>query len=110
VLVLGLSWITSSVVPFFRDLQQVIQLFTRIGFWFTPIFWSIERVPEKYQFLVKANPAFYLIQGYRDSLADKKWFWEHPYYTLYFWVLTLVIFAVGSIVFRRLKPHFADVL
>jgi len=109
-LVLGISWITSSVVPFFRDLQQIIQIITRIGFWFTPIFWSIDRLPNKYQWIIKINPAVYLVQGYRDCLINKVWFWERPYYTLYFWLITLLIFSLGSIIFRRLKPHFADVL
>jgi ABC-type polysaccharide/polyol phosphate export permease len=110
VLSLGLAWITSSVILFFRDLQQILQIITRIGFWFTPIFWSIDKIPPNYQWLVKLNPAFYLVQGYRDCLIYKTWFWERPQLTLYFWLLTLFIFAFGSILFRRLKPHFADVL
>lgn len=110
VFVLGLSWITSSVLLFFRDLQQIIQIVIRIGFWLTPIFWDIERVPRDYRWIAKLNPVFYLVQGYRDSLINKTWFWERPQYTLYFWVLTLLILALGTIIFRRLKPHFADVL
>jgi lipopolysaccharide transport system permease protein len=50
------------------------------------------------------------VTGYRDSLFYKVWFWESPKLTLYFWGLTLAIFAFGAIVFRRLRPHFADVL
>jgi ABC-type polysaccharide/polyol phosphate export permease len=107
---LGMAWITSSVLPFFRDLQQIIQIIVRIGLWFTPIFWSIDRIPTKYQWIIKLNPVFYLVQGYRDCLIHKTWFWQHPQYTLYFWLLTLFVFTFGSIVFRRLKPHFADVL
>ncbi len=110
VLSLGLAWITSSVVLFFPDLNQIIQLVTRIGFWFTPIFWSIDLVPERYQVLVKLNPAYYLVTGYRESLLFKVWFWEHPALTLYFWTFTLLVFAGGSVLFMRLKPHFADVL
>lgn len=110
VFVMGLSWITSSVVLFFPDLFQFIQLAVRIGFWFTPIIWPIERVPQKYQIFVKANPGYYLVMGYRDCFINKVWFWEHPALSIYFWVLTLLIFAFGSILFIRLKPHFADVL
>lgn len=110
VLGLGLSWITSSAVLFFPDLSQIIQIVVRMGFWFTPIIWPIERVPQKYQVLIKANPGYYLVMGYRDCLINKVWFWEHPVLTLYFWVFTLLIFAFGSILFIRLKPHFADVL
>ena len=107
---LGVSWITSSVVLFFRDLEQIIQIIVRVGFWLTPIFWKVELIPKKIRFLFKANPVYYLVLGYRDSLLYKVWFWERPELTLYFWCLTLVVFALGSILFRRLKPHFADVI
>jgi lipopolysaccharide transport system permease protein/teichoic acid transport system permease protein len=110
VLGLGIAWITSSVVLFFPDLSQIIQIATRMGFWFTPIIWPIERVPQKYQMIIKANPGYYLVMGYRDCFIYKVWFWEHPVITLYFWVFTLLVFAFGSILFRKLKPHFADVL
>jgi lipopolysaccharide transport system permease protein/teichoic acid transport system permease protein len=110
ILTLGLSWINSSVVLFFPDLRQIVQIVMQMGFWFTPIIWPIERVPQKYQFLIKANPAFYIVQGYRDCLIHKVWFWERSDITLYFWLLTLITFAFGSILFKRLKPHFADVI
>jgi lipopolysaccharide transport system permease protein/teichoic acid transport system permease protein len=110
ILTLGISWLTSSVVLFFPDLLQIIQLVVRIGFWFTPIIWMIDRVPQKYQIFIKANPAYYLVMGYRECLLYKVWFWEHPVLTIYFWLFTLFIFAFGSILFMRLKPHFADVL
>ena len=110
VLCLGLSWITSSVVLFFRDLEQIIVIISRVGFWLTPIFWKVEMIPQKYRFIFEANPVHYLVTGYRDSLMYKIWFWERPHLTLYFWGFTLTVFALGSILFRRLKPHFADVI
>ena len=30
--------------------------------------------------------------------------------TVYFWVVTILLFGLGSVIFKRLKPHFADVL
>jgi lipopolysaccharide transport system permease protein/teichoic acid transport system permease protein len=93
-----------------RDIGQVIRVINRIGFWFTPIFWQIDIFPTKFHFFIKLNPVYYLVTGYRDSLFYKIWFWESPKLTLYFWGLTLAIFAFGAIVFRRLRPHFADVL
>ncbi len=110
VILLGLSWMTSSIVLFFPDLTHIIAIITRIGFWFTPIFWNVDKIPEKYHFIVKANPAYYLVMGYRDCLIYKVWFWERPYLTAYFWGLTFVILIVGTILFRKLKPHFADVI
>ena len=37
-------------------------------------------------------------------------FWEHGAYTLYFWFVAILTLLTGGWVFRRLKPHFADVL
>ena len=38
------------------------------------------------------------------------WFWERPTLTLYYWGVTRVVFLVGLKMFKRLRPHFSDVL
>ncbi len=110
VLLIGLSWITSSVTVFVRDVGQVVTALLQIGFWLTPILWNVKVLPEKYLRFIQLNPAFYIIEGYRESLLYQVWFWQHPYRTLYFWGTTALIFIVGAVVFIRLRPHFADVL
>ncbi len=110
VLLLGLSWFTSSVVVFFRDMGQLISVIIQFGFWLTPIFWSIKMIPEQFHFLIKLNPLVYIIEGYRNSMIYHHWFWEDMQMTLYYWGVTLVIFIIGSLTFSRLRPHFSDVL
>ena len=110
VLILGLSWITSSLVIFLRDLGQIIAIVIQFGFWLTPIFWSFKVMPEKYHFMFKLNPVYYIIEGYRDSFINHAWFLHHYNLTISFWSITLVIFTTGILLFKRLKPHFADVL
>jgi len=110
VFVTGLSWITSSVVIFFRDLRQIVSIVMQFGFFLTPIFWDLSILPEKYHIMMKFNPVFYIVEGYRESFITKVWFWEHWGMTLYFWTVTAGVFVLGAVVFRRLRPHFADVL
>jgi lipopolysaccharide transport system permease protein/teichoic acid transport system permease protein len=110
VLILGISYITSSVVVFFRDMGQLVAMLLQFGFWMTPIFWSIGMVPAKYQWLIKLNPLYYIVEGYRDSMIHHVWFWEKPMLTLYFWIVALGMLVLGFSTFKRLKPHFADVL
>ncbi len=110
VLILGISWITSSIIVFFRDLGQILTMIIQSGFILTPIFWSINILPKEYQYLVELNPMHYIIEGYRNSLIYNIWFWEKIDLTLYFWVIALFFFFVGAVVFRKLRPHFADVL
>ena len=110
ILVLGISWMTSSVVVFFRDLGQIIAMVVQFGFWLTPIFWSIKILPERFHDIIQYNPAYYIVEGYRDSLINNVWFWEKIDLSIQYWVITFIFFFGGAVVFRKLRPHFADVL
>jgi teichoic acid transport system permease protein len=111
ILVLALSYTLCSVVVFFRDLTQIVSIALQIGMWATPIMWSFARVEDKpIAILFKLNPLFYIVNGYRQSLFEHTWFFGEWRMTLYFWCVTLLLFAFGAFVFKRLKPHFADVL
>ncbi len=110
VLVLGLAWLISALNVFLRDIGQAVGLALQVGFWGTPIFWDIKIMPEKLQLLLKLNPMFYIVQGYRDSFFNFVPFWAHPAQTLYFWGVALSCFIVGALVFNKLQPQFSDVL
>ncbi len=110
--VLGLSYLTSAVVVFFRDLNQVINIVLQVGVWVTPIMWNIETmdIGPALKGIIKLNPLFYVVQGYRDAFIGKIVFWERWELTIYFWVVTLLFFWLGIHVFKKLRMHFADVL
>lgn len=110
VLSLSIVYTTSSITVFFRDLTQFISIMLQIGMWATPILWNISMVPDEYKWIVYGNPVNYIVEGYRNALTGGVWFWQIPYQSLWFWCFTAVIFMVGMVVFKRLKPHFADVL
>lgn len=109
-LVTAISYLTASIVVFFRDLIQIITIILQFGVWLTPIMWQPTMFAEKYQNILKANPLYYIVEGYRDSLFNNVWFWEKPKQTLLFWCIILLFFIVGTVVFKKLKPHFSDVL
>lgn len=109
-LALGLSYITASTNAFFKDMGQLVQVILQIGMWMAPIMWSEKIFPQKYRFVLKLNPFYYIVEGYRDCFIDHVGFWRNPELTLYFWCVAILIFVVGVILFKRLKPHFADVL
>jgi len=109
-LVVSVSYFTSALYLFFRDILQMISILLQVGVWLTPIMWQIDMIPAKFQWIFKLNPMYYVVVGYRNSLIDKVGFWEDVKMNLYFWGLQIVLFLVGTGVFRKLKPHFADVL
>ena len=109
-LALGISWLTSSLTVFLRDVGQFVSMIMQFGFWATPIFWSLKIVPAEYVEILKFNPAYYFVEGYRQSFIYHEWFWEHLHLTAYFWAVTLLVMFIGALCFKKLRPHFADVL
>ncbi len=109
-IILGISYITSSIILFFKDLGQIINIFLQIGMWMTPIMWSPTILPLNLQWIIKLNPVYYIVEGYRDTFINHIWFFEKYNQTLYFWAIALIIFGFGAFIFKKLKPHFADVL
>lgn len=109
-LILGLSWLTSSLRVFIKDIGNLVGVILQIGFWATPILWSLELVPENYQYIIQLNPMAYIINGYRDTFINHVWFWDAGMTILYFWGITAIILVTGIIIFKRLRPHFGDVL
>ena len=112
-LVLGLCYATSAIAVLFRDLNQIIGIGLQVGVWLTPIMWVSESMIGANSLLYKIlqlNPVFYIVSGYRDAFIIKRWFFERPVWTLYFWIFAICCFLFGNWIFKRLRVHFADVL
>ncbi len=111
-MMLGLGWtlLMSAMVPFLKDIGQIVQVILQIAFWVTPLIWHIEDRPQRDQGKAYFNPLCYIVQGYRDSLVYHHGLWEFPMRTAYFWGFTLTLLGIGGLVFSRLRTHFADVL
>ena len=109
-LVFGLSLITSSLVIFLKDIGQFVGMLLQFLFWGTPIFWSLSMIPAEYQWFIKLNPLYYIIEGYRRSFITHEWFWDLGWTTPGYWLVTIIVVIAGAAIFRRLRPHFADVL
>ena len=110
VFVLALCYTTCSIVVFFKDLTQIINIALQIGMWATPILWDIRAVSPQWAFFLKINALVYIVNGYRSAIYEKEWFFQDFFSTMYFWIATVVLFGIGAAVFKRLKVHFADVL
>lgn len=111
VFVLALSYSTCAIVVFFRDLGQIIAICLQVGMWATPILWDINMIHDDTLISIfKLNPLVYIVNGFRSAVYDTSWFFEHFYSSTYFWIVTVTLFCIGSLIFKRLKVHFADVL
>jgi lipopolysaccharide transport system permease protein/teichoic acid transport system permease protein len=110
ILCLGIAFLTSALQVFFRDVQKLVDTALGVWFWLTPVVWPVDLVPAAWRPLLSLNPAWYIVQGYRNSLIEGIPPWDHPAASAIFWVGCIAAIAVGAWVFERLKPEFAEVL
>lgn len=111
-LALGLSYATAACTVFFRDTAQIVNIFLTVGVWATPIMWNpaAAEMSVQLQTAFRINPVYYIVDGFRDTLLEKVWFWEKPVWSIYFWGASILIYLLGVKMFNRLKVHFSDVL
>ena len=107
--IFSLSLITSTLNTFIRDLQMLLQALLRMLLYMTPILWATSSLPEWLQIVLKLNPLYYLVEGYRYSLLGKEWYFaNHWEYTLYFWGITLFLLFIGSMLHVKFRRRFID--
>ena len=105
---LGISWLLSALNVFLRDIGQIIGVFVNIWFFLTPIIYPRHVIPENFQEIYGLNPMLHAVEAYRVGLLGKTALdLEGLSYLL---LVGLVTFAVGGLIFKKLKPAFADVL
>ena len=112
-LALAFGYLTSAINVFFKDMAQIVSICLQFGMWLTPIMYHESMFADKAPWVVsllKLNPFYYVVAGYRDSMLTGNLFWERPKLGLYFWIVTVAIGLLGLKVFKRLRPHFSDVL
>lgn len=110
VLLIGLGSMLSALQVFYRDISQGLTIVLNMWFWITPIVWSLDIMPAKFHGLMFYNPIYYIVEGYRGLLIFNSVVWPSAGATVYFWSVTALSFIVGTYVFRRLKPEFADIM
>lgn len=109
-LTLGLSYITATLNVFMKDVGQVMGIILQILMWMTPMMWDYNMIPKSFSFFYELNPLHYVINGYRESLIQGKWFFENVGQMLWFWSVTILCLFLGNKLMKRMKDHFADVL
>ncbi len=105
---LGIAWALSALNVFLRDIGQIIGVFLRIWFFTTPIFYPSHLIPDNLKVLFGLNPMFHVVNGYRAAILGKTDI--DPIGLSSLALIALLAFGVGGLIFRKLKPAFADVL
>lgn len=88
------TMISAHFGAFFRDFSNILSHLITLGMFATPIFYNIERVPEKYQPFLKLNPVGTLTNSFRSVITYGN---PPPAKQLMYIVLITVLFFFFSI-------------
>ena len=105
-LVYGISLILASLYVYYRDLNQIWDIVLQIGFYASPIIYPLSLVPDEYIFYYTLNPITRLMVMYRDILLYN----TVPVLPDILLVVGsgLILLVIGTVVFRKLSPRFAE--
>lgn len=109
----GVSLILSVLNMIWRDIRKLVVSLIRMLMYFSPVIWECElsdstQFASIVNFILKLNPCYYVINGYRDCFFYKEAFWEHPELTLYFWCFVIVLYLIGCPLMYKFRKKFID--
>lgn len=105
---LGLAFILSAFNLFYRDVQYLLNTVMLIWFYLTPVIYPIDLIPERYRFIFQLNPMSVLINAQRRTIFGGA---ELNYTSIIIAVLlSLFVFQIGYMIFKKLEGLFADVV
>jgi lipopolysaccharide transport system permease protein len=103
---LGFGIIASSLTTKYRDLAQLIGFGVQLWMYATPVIYPISMVPGKWQWLIALNPMAPIIEGFRYAFLGSGTI--HPWQIGLSLGTTIVILAIGIILFSRIEKDFMD--
>lgn len=69
----SLALILGILIVYLKDLRQVLSLTLQVWFYATPILYSKEMVPERFQWIITLNPLGALFTSFHEVLVHHRW-------------------------------------
>ncbi|MFB2773080.1 ABC transporter permease [Pelatocladus sp. BLCC-F211] len=105
----GLGYLMAGLTVFLRDIPQTLGVVLNLWLYLTPILYPAKAIPAEWQNLVFwLNPMTAIAEVYRDLIlvGEVKHWGEWGVAS----VISAIVFCIGFLVYKRLRPAFADVL
>jgi ABC-type polysaccharide/polyol phosphate export permease len=101
---LGVGMILASMTVYFRDMLHLYTVLTTAWMYMTPIFWTVDIIPEHYIWILKLNPLYHYVTYFRSLVLDGVVPDLHQH--LVCLGASLIVLAIGDLVFTRLQKNF----
>ena len=108
ILATGLGIIVSSVTTKYRDLSMLVGFGLNLWRYGCPIAYGLLLVPQKYMTVYMLNPMTPVLTAFRRAAFGFGYF--HTGYYILSWIVTLILFFIGLIMFSRIERTFVDTI
>lgn len=101
----GLCTLAAAANLFFRDVKYLVEVVLTFAIFFTPVLYDAA-LAGKWRWVLMLNPVAPVLEGLNAAIVhgrnpDPTWFG-------YSAIISLILFWLGLVVFRRLEPRFAE--
>jgi len=105
----GLGYLAAGLTVFLRDIPQSLGVILNLWFYMTPLVYQASAIPERWRnWVFWLNPMTAIVEVYRDMIliGEVRHWVEWGVSTF----IAAIIFCTGFLLYKRLRPAFADVL
>jgi ABC-2 type transport system permease protein len=99
-LCIGIGLLLAPLTVLLEDLDRIVRLVLRLGFYCSPIIFTVADVPHKLRLLISLNPVAGILELFRAGFFPNQLEWRHVEHSALACVVMLVL---GWIVFARLE-------
>jgi len=108
VLAVGFGIIVSSVTTKYRDLAMLVGFGLQLWQYATPVAYGLTLIPERLLPWYLINPTVSIVTTFRKAAFGFGFFDLHYY--LISWAVSIVLLAVGLVMFSRIERNFMDTI
>ncbi|MCR4662457.1 MAG: ABC transporter permease [Endomicrobiaceae bacterium] len=103
---ISVSLILALIGVYFLDMTRIWSIITTMGFFLTPIFYSLDMLTPFKRSVILINPMTHVIKASREILLDGKF--PELQGLLYVLILSIVLFVIGYILFKKFEGFFVE--
>jgi teichoic acid transport system permease protein len=102
--------LNATITVLIRDYHIFLQSVLRLLFYVSGPIWDIQNrnLPPTLVKVLRINPVYYIIEGFRDTFLNRAWFWEKATYGFIFWGMVLILLILGSHLHMKFRAKFVD--
>ena len=107
-LIFGLSLLLASLNVLYRDLHEVWDIVSQLGFFLSPIIYDASRITGRFKFVYSLNPVTRIIESAHEIFLQRTL--PSVFDIGVVAIFTLAFLCLGFLIFRSVEPRFSEEL